>query len=148
MTLRPFPMWSRFWVPLGAAGLSLALVLAGRSWEPTWLGAAFLSVAVAAAYGAALGLAWNTMGREVVTVSGGRLTIEHFTWRRVRCLTFEAAGLKIRAVAAGPVVRRTRAIRALSCLVVDKDGHTTRFGAGLEGAEAARVIEVLTGALR
>jgi hypothetical protein len=122
-------------------------VIAGRNWAPTWLGAAFLSVTVAAAYGAVLGLAWTTMGREVVTVSGGRLTVEHFTWRRVRCLTFEAAGLKVRAVAASTAMRRGRAVRALPCLVLDRCGQETCFGAGLEGAEATRVVEVLTGAL-
>lgn len=151
VTLRPFPAWSKFWVPIGVVVLAVSLMLAAHFWLPprivelAW--PVLFALAAAAAYGAILALVWHTAGREVVTVASGHLTIEHFTWRRVRHRSFSTLGLKIRTVRAGPVLQQGRQVHGSPCLAFDQDGKTVRFGAGLEGTEATRVLDALSGAL-
>lgn len=152
VTLRPFPVWSKFWVPAGVVVLAVSLMLAAHAWAPSRIVElalpTLLALAVAAAYGAILAMVWHTAGREVVTVASGRLTIEHFTWRRVRHRSFSAFALEIRSVPAGPVMQQGRQVHGSPCLAFDQDGKTVRFGAGLEGAEATRVLNALSGALK
>jgi hypothetical protein len=152
VVLRPFPWWRNVAVMVLITIVAAALVFVLRRVPDSVLVNAILGVAIAAmlgsTYGAVLAAAWYTIGREVVTATHDGITIDHHIVGRRRRRTFAATSITgLRAVGAQQVMRGGRPVHGVSALSFDYEGQTVRFGAGLAGPDADRVVLAVTEAV-
>ncbi len=156
VVVRRYNMWETIGVPLGMLVALLAQApYAGQagSGQDRAL-RSLVGILLAVLGGTVIAVVGNLLaGREeVVTASGTRLVIDRQvlrwpTWRRRR--TYEVGSVKnLRAYVHQAAQKKGRFPPWLVSLAFDHNGSLTRFGAGLMGADADRVVQALTQAMR
>jgi hypothetical protein len=160
IALRPYRIWEKLVVPLGM----LVGVAVGASLLPDSGTGQARAVRSLAVYGTGMGfgvlaalLGFLLAGREeTVTIAGGTVTIDRelLRWPRVRRRRFYPISRvsNLRAVEPPPMKTSGRYVRPvpppwLLYLAFDHEGRTVRFGTGLVGPDADRVLRALARAM-
>jgi hypothetical protein len=95
---------------------------------------------------AAWAAAWNVAGREVVTVTGTRLTVRREVLGIGRTAAYDAAAvrdLRVEAPRSFPFAPRRWDRWPGGPIAFDAGGATRRFGAGVDEAEAEQLVAAL-----